>query len=52
MFELLVEQRDRLMMQLVIAEQPRVEDRLLMLFWQLADRFGRVTREGSRSSSR
>lgn len=46
MFELLVEQRDRLMMQLVIAEQPRVEDRLLMLFWQLADRFGRVTREG------
>ena len=46
MFELLGEQRDRLMMQLVIAEQPRVEDRLLMLFWQLADRFGRVTREG------
>jgi CRP/FNR family transcriptional regulator, cyclic AMP receptor protein len=46
MFELLGEQRDRLMMQLVIAEQPRVEDRLLMLFWQLADRFGKVTREG------
>lgn len=46
MFELLGEQRDRLMMQLVIAEQPRVEDRLLMLFWQLADRFGKVTRDG------
>jgi CRP/FNR family transcriptional regulator, cyclic AMP receptor protein len=45
-FELLAEQRDRLMMQLVIAEQPRVEDRLLMLFWQLADRFGKVTPEG------
>ena len=46
LFELLAEQRDRLMMQLVIAEQPRVEDRLLMLFWQLADRFGKVTPEG------
>ena len=46
LFELLGEQRDRLMMQLVIAEQPRVEDRLLMLFWQLADRFGRVTPDG------
>ena len=42
-FELLVEQRDRLMMQLVIAEQPRVEDRLLMLFWQRAPA-GRDTR--------
>jgi CRP-like cAMP-binding protein len=46
LFGLLQEQRDRLMLQLVIAEQPRVEDRLLMLFWQLADRFGRVTPEG------
>jgi CRP/FNR family transcriptional regulator, cyclic AMP receptor protein len=43
---LLGEQRDRLMLQLVIAQQPRVEDRLLMLFWQLSDRFGRVTADG------
>jgi hypothetical protein len=46
LFGLLGEQRDRLMLQLVIAEQPRVEDRLLLLFWHLADRFGTVTPDG------
>ena len=30
---------------LSIAQVPRVEDRLLILFWHLADRFGRVTPE-------
>jgi CRP-like cAMP-binding protein len=40
------EQHDRLLLQLVVAEQPRVEDRLLLLFWQLSDRFGKVTPEG------
>lgn len=39
-------QRDRLVLQLVIAEQPRVEDRLLALFWLLSERFGRVGSEG------
>jgi hypothetical protein len=46
LFGLLGEQRDRLMLQLVIAEQPRVEDRRLLLFWHLADRFGTVTPDG------
>lgn len=46
LFEQLQEQRDRLLLQLVIAEQPRVEDRVLALFWHLADRFGRVTSDG------
>jgi CRP/FNR family transcriptional regulator, cyclic AMP receptor protein len=32
--------------QLAILENPRVDARLLMLFWQLADRFGKVTPEG------
>jgi CRP-like cAMP-binding protein len=40
------DQHDRLLVQLVVAEQPRVEDRLQLLFWQLADRFGRVTPDG------
>jgi CRP/FNR family transcriptional regulator, cyclic AMP receptor protein len=31
---------------LALAQVPRVEDRLLVLFWHLADRFGRVTPEG------
>lgn len=31
---------------LAVAQVPRVEDRLLILFWHLADRFGRVTPEG------
>jgi CRP/FNR family cyclic AMP-dependent transcriptional regulator len=39
-------QRDRLVLQLVIAEQPRVEDRLLALFWLLSERFGHVGGEG------
>jgi hypothetical protein len=46
LFAQLQEQHDRLLLQLVIAEQPRVEDRLLLLFWQLADRFGKVTGDG------
>jgi hypothetical protein len=46
LFAQLQEQYDRLLLQLVIAEQPRVEDRLLLLFWQLADRFGKVTADG------
>jgi CRP/FNR family cyclic AMP-dependent transcriptional regulator len=46
LFGQLQEQRDRLLLQLVIAEQPRVEDRVLTLFWHLADRFGHVTPDG------
>lgn len=42
----LCEQHDRLALQLVISHQPRVEDRLLNLFWHLSDRFGQVTVEG------
>lgn len=42
----LSEQHDRLALQLVISHQPRVEDRLLNLFWHLSDRFGQVTVEG------
>jgi CRP-like cAMP-binding protein len=42
----LCEQRDRLALQLVISHQPRVEDRLVNLFWHLSDRFGSVTAEG------
>jgi CRP-like cAMP-binding protein len=40
------DQHDRLLVQLVVAEQPRVEDRLLLLFWHLSDRYGRVTPDG------
>jgi CRP/FNR family cyclic AMP-dependent transcriptional regulator len=40
------EQRDRLALQLAISHQPRVEDRLMNLFWHLSDRFGSVTPEG------
>lgn len=39
-------QHDRLALQLVIAEQPRVDERLLSLFWHLSERFGHVTPEG------
>jgi CRP/FNR family cyclic AMP-dependent transcriptional regulator len=46
LFDQMQQQRDRLALQLVIAEQPRVEDRLLALFWLLSERFGRVTSEG------
>lgn len=42
----LCEQRDRLAVQLAISHQPRVEDRLINLFWHLSDRFGSVTAEG------
>jgi CRP/FNR family transcriptional regulator, cyclic AMP receptor protein len=42
-------QRSRsLAVNLAIAHQRRVEQRLLMLFWHLADRWGRVTPEGVR----
>lgn len=40
------DQHDRLLLQLVIAEQPRVEEKLLLLFWHLSGRFGRVTPAG------
>src|SRR4051794_8162288 len=40
------DQSDRLLLQLAIAEQPKVEQRLLTLFWHLADRFGHVTPDG------
>jgi CRP-like cAMP-binding protein len=40
------EQHDRLVIHLVIAQQPRVEARILTLFWHLAERFGRVTPDG------
>jgi CRP/FNR family cyclic AMP-dependent transcriptional regulator len=46
LFRLAQDQSDRLLLQLVIAEQPKVEQRLLALFWHLADRFGHVTPEG------
>jgi len=39
-------QRDRLVLQLVIAEQPRVEDRLLALFWLLSEQYGHVCSDG------
>lgn len=44
--EQMLQQHDRLGLQLVIAEQPRVEDRLLALFWLLSERFGRMTADG------
>jgi hypothetical protein len=31
---------------LVLAQMPRVDERLLVLFWHLADRWGRVTPDG------
>jgi CRP-like cAMP-binding protein len=40
------ENHDITLLQLVIAEQPRVEDRLVMLFRMLAGRWGRMTAEG------
>jgi len=39
-------QHDRLLVQLVAGQQPRVEDRLLLLLRHLSDRFGRVTPDG------
>lgn len=46
LFGQMQEQQDQLLLHLVLAEQPRVEDRLLLLFWQLSDRFGRMTPDG------
>jgi CRP-like cAMP-binding protein len=39
-------QHDRLLVQLVAGQQPRVEDRLLLLLRHLSDRFGRMTPDG------
>jgi CRP-like cAMP-binding protein len=39
-------QGNRSVVQLAIAQQPRVESRLLTLFWHLAERFGRMTPDG------
>jgi hypothetical protein len=38
----------RLAALLAIVQHPRLEDRLRLLFWELADRHGRVTRDGVR----
>lgn len=37
-----------LALQMAIAQVPRLEERLLLVLWQLADRFGRVDRDGVR----
>jgi CRP/FNR family transcriptional regulator, cyclic AMP receptor protein len=36
----------RVVNMMAIAQHPRLEDRLLLLFWELADRFGRVHPDG------
>jgi CRP/FNR family cyclic AMP-dependent transcriptional regulator len=36
----------RLAAMMAIAQQPRLEERLLMLFWEIADRHGRVFADG------
>jgi len=36
----------RLVVAMAIAQQPRLEERLWMLFWDLADRYGKVRRDG------
>ena len=36
----------RLVNMMAIAQHPRLEDRLLLLFWELADRFGRMHPDG------
>lgn len=46
LFDLMHQQRDRLALQLVVAAQPRVEDRLTALFRLLSERHGRVTAAG------
>jgi CRP/FNR family transcriptional regulator, cyclic AMP receptor protein len=46
LFDRLQEQHERLMVHIAIAGQSRVEDRLLLLFRELAARMGRVTPEG------
>jgi CRP-like cAMP-binding protein len=40
-------QREHLAIQGLIAHLPRAEHRLLLQLWHLADRYGRVTREGT-----
>lgn len=45
-FDLMRQQHDRLALQMVIAAQPRVEDRLTALFGLLSERYGRVTGAG------
>jgi len=45
-YERLAEQLEATTMRAAIVALPRVEDRLLALFWQLADRWGVVRREG------
>src|SRR5215216_2730580 len=37
----------RLAAMMAIAQQPRLDERLWMLFWELADRHGRVTPDGA-----
>jgi hypothetical protein len=39
-------QLNRLSLQVAIARIPRIDDRLLVLFWRIAQRWGRVTPEG------
>jgi CRP/FNR family transcriptional regulator, cyclic AMP receptor protein len=41
-----LERSRRLAVNMAIVHQPRVDVRLHMLFWQLADRWGRVSRDG------
>ena len=36
----------RLVNMMAIAQHPRLEDRLMLLFWELADRFGRMHPDG------
>lgn len=42
----LAQRSDTLALNLVLAQLPRIEERLLVLFWNLADRFGRVESSG------
>ncbi len=46
LFDLMQQQHDRLALQMVIAAQPRVEDRLTALFGLLSERYGRVSGAG------
>lgn len=39
-------QMNRLSLQVAIARIPRIDDRLLVLFWRIAQRWGRVTPDG------
>lgn len=41
------EQSDRIVTQLMICQLPRVDDRLLAMFWLLAESWGRVTPSGT-----